>query len=124
MDQTELMESSIRMNDGGEKLLFDKVYIDAYAWQNGSYPQAVPKYTECVLQLYSKDHTQGAGPNRPQKLLFDKVYIDAYAWQNGSYPQARADFYRLLNSGAMLWTYIGHGDSLAVDRLQNDISGR
>lgn len=66
MDQTELMERSIRMNDGGEK------------------------------------------------LLFDKVYIDAYAWQNGSYPQARADFYRLLNSGAMLWTYIGHGSATAL----------
>lgn len=43
------------------------------------------------------------------KLMFNKVYVDAYPWQNGSYPQARSEFYRHLNSGALLWTYVGHG---------------
>ncbi len=40
MTQAESLYNNVMKGDGGSSMIFSKVYIDAYEWQNGSYPIA------------------------------------------------------------------------------------
>lgn len=57
--------------------------------------------------------TSGSG------AICKKVYIDAYELVSNSYPEARAELYRSLDEGAMLWTFVGHANpsSLTAEGL-------
>lgn len=43
-------------------------------------------------------------------MFYTKVYIDAFSIQGGTCAGGRERFYRVIDEGALWWTYIGHGN--------------
>ncbi len=67
------------------------------------------------------DHIAQNQPN----FEINKIYLDAYKQQSlgnkSVYPEVNEDISRLINSGILVWTYIGHGgeDGLANEDIIN-----
>lgn len=46
--------------------------------------------------------------------IYKKIYIDAYELVSNTFPEARAELYRSLDEGAMLWTFVGHANPASL----------
>lgn len=57
--------------------------------------------------------TTGNGP----RMVYNKVYIDAFNIQNSVCAQGRERFRRIIDEGALWWTYVGHG---AINTLSSE----